>query len=117
MAAALIQPSVTSGTKSGLPVRKTLLTGWSNRAKSRDKLIDFIEEFVLDRVGVCPAHPLDGPIDGKDVNEAKVGEERHGTEGETFQSGLIVAGNELRADVQQKALARPLIDGDRLSPW
>ena len=75
-----------------------------NPAKSRDKSVDLIEEFVLDRVGVRMAHALDGPIDGKDIHEAKVGEERHGSDGKTFQSGLIVAGNELRADFQEKAL-------------
>ena len=78
MATAHIQASVTSGTKSGLPVRNTLLTGWSIELRGRHKLIDPVEEFLLDRVGVRPAHPLDGPIDGKDIKEAKVGEEGHG---------------------------------------
>ena len=83
---------------------QNLTDGVVDRAESRDKLIDHVEEFVLDRVGVRPAHPLDGPIGGKDIKEAKVGEEGHGPDGQTFQSGLIVAGNKLRADLQEKAL-------------
>ena len=44
-----------------------------------DKLIDRVEKNLLDRIGVCPAHPLDDSIGGKDVKKAKVGEVWHGS--------------------------------------
>ena len=72
----------------------------ANRAECRHKLIDLSEEFVVDRFSVRPSNPLNGSTDGKDVHEAEVRKERHGPDGETFQSRLIVAGNEFRTNVQ-----------------
>ena len=105
VATADIQASVTSGTNSDWPVRMTLLTGWFNRASSRDKLVRPRRERWRLTVSAC-AQPTRWMVPSAERTSKKQKSARKGTapDSQTLQSGLIIAGNKLRADVQEKTL-------------
>ena len=95
---------MTSGTKSGWPVRKTLLTGWPIELRAGTNSSTLSKSVCL-TVSAC-AQPTRWMVPSTERTSKKQKSARKGTapDGETLQSGLIVAGNELRADVQEKAL-------------